>query len=128
MVLVAATIVCVVATSGLAVDRTILGTKLILNDKANRSRLVLVSKDDLLEVPAGAGAPDVVGATLTVRNPVTGRSGTAVLPAAFWQLNRRGTTFDYALFVRWNPSRERTPRSARPVGPRSWPALVGLPC
>jgi hypothetical protein len=92
----AATIVCVVATSWLAVDRTILGTKLILNDKGNRSRLGFVSKDDLLEVPAGAGAPDVVGATLTVRNPVTGRSGTALLPAAFWRLNRSGTTFNYA--------------------------------
>jgi hypothetical protein len=91
----AATLVCVVTTSGLAVDRTILGTKLILNDKGNRSRLVFVSKDDLLEVPAGEEAPDVVGATLTVRNPVTGRSGTAVLPAAFWRLNRSGTTFNY---------------------------------
>jgi hypothetical protein len=37
--LVAATIVGVVATSGQAVDRTILGTKLILNDKGNRGRL-----------------------------------------------------------------------------------------
>jgi hypothetical protein len=90
-----ATIVCLVATSGLAVDRTILGTKLILNDKGNRSKLVFVSKDDLLEVPTGDQSPDVVGATLTVRNPVTGRSGTTVLPAVFWRLNRSGTTFKY---------------------------------
>lgn len=76
-------------------DIFILGRKLIVKDTNRTSKLVFVSKDGQIEVPDPAEGPDVVGASITVLNPLTGKIGTLPLPAEGWKVNRSGTTYKY---------------------------------
>jgi len=78
-----------------AADVPILGTKLVVKDTRRASKLVFKSKDPLLEVPGFDQGPDTLGATLTILNPTTGKSGTLNLGVAGWRVNRSGTTYKY---------------------------------
>lgn len=95
------TLVCTMAALGLlampafAADQLLNGTKLIVKDTGNRSRLVFQTRDELVTVGVGANAPTSAGMRFELRNPVTGESATFDLPARLWRANRPGTKFAY---------------------------------
>jgi outer membrane protein assembly factor BamB len=89
------TALCVPGTAACLVDVPVAGRTLKLRDRAaeaKRRRLALELRDDAIAPPAAGGAadPTIAGATLAIRNPVTGEAQSIPLPAGGWQAVKEG--------------------------------------